>query len=308
MASSNDSTEKKIKLLQYIIGALSVLVIILLVLLTRQTSENTDLTANNTELTIERNDLEEELTAMMSQYDALTVDNDELTAEIIQQKEEIAQLMERVAKLNKDDKNLRWEIDKLKKEARTLRDIMKGYLYTIDSLNQQNQMLTNENVTLSDNLSTVTTEKDRLESTVENQNSVIKSGSVIPAMNLVASGLRVRSTGKQDETNRASRAEMVRACFTLGENRIATSGTKSVYMRIISPEGAVLEDANTPNATFRYEGVTGKYSAKRDFTYSNKPMDLCVFYTVGEELSTGQYIVEVYESEALIGKTSFDLR
>ena len=291
-----------------VIGALAVLLIIMAVLLSRQKTEYVELVSEHTSLTVERNDLEAELQEMLTQYDALTVDNEELSAEIIQQKEEIASLMEKVSKLDKDDKNLRWEISKLKKEAGTLRSIMKGYLYTIDSLNQQNKQLTNENVTLSTNLTTVTTQKNQLQTTVADQEGLIKTGSVIPAMNMMANGLRVKSSGKQEETNRASRSEMVRACCTLGENRISKSGAKVLYMRIISPEGVVLEDSNSPNATFNYEGVTGKYSSRRDFQYENKPQDLCVFYTVGEELSTGQYIVELYESGALIGKTSFDLR
>jgi len=308
MSTSSDSNDKKIKMLYGVIAALAVLIVIMGVLLSRQKTDNVMLVGENTTLTVERNDLEQELQEMLTQYDALTVDNDQLSAEIIQQKEEIAALMEKVSKLNKDDKNLRWEISKLKKEAGTLRDIMKGYLYTIDSLNQKNKVLTDENSTLSTNLSTVTTENNQLQSTVQNQGDMIKTGSVIPSMNMVANGLRVKSSGKQEETNRASRAEMVRACCTLGENRITKAGSKTVYMRIISPEGVVLEDSNSPNATFRYDGVTGKYSARRDFNYENKPQELCVFYTVGEELSTGQYIVELYEAEALIGKTSFDLR
>jgi len=79
-------------------------------------------------------------------------------------------------------------------------------------------------------------------------------------------------------------------------------------VRIISPEGVVLEDVDYPNATFQLEGVSGKFSTKRDVEYNNQPQDVCVFYTVGSELSTGQYIVELYESGFLIGKTSFDMR
>lgn len=245
---------------------------------------------------------------MLEQYDAITVENDELSAEMIAQKEQINELMEKVTKLNKDDKNLRWEIDKLKKEAGTLRSIMKGYLVKIDSLNQANAQLTDLNTELNTNLSTVTTQKQSLETTVSSQESVIKQGSVIPAMGMTASGLRIKSSGKQTETNRASRAEMIRTCCTLGENRITKSGTKTLHVRIISPEGVVIEDEEYPNATFQIDGVSGKYSTKRDIEYNNQPQEVCVFYTVGDDLSTGQYIVELYESGSLIGKTSFDLR
>lgn len=308
MTNTADSSNKKNKTLYGIIGVLSVLVLILGVMLFQQKSTNTDLTSSNDNLIVERNDLQEELGGMLEEYDALTVENEDMTAEMIQQKDEIAKLMARVTKLDKDDKNLRWEIDKLKKEARTLRDIMKGYLVKIDSLNTANAELTAENTDLSTNLTNVTSQKEQLENTVESQGSLIKEGSVVPAMNLVAAGLRIKSSGKQAETNRASRAEMIRTCCTLGENRITSSGKKTLHVRIISPEGVVLEDSDFPNATFQFEGISGKYSTKRDIEYNNQTQDVCVFYTVGDELSTGQYIVELYESGFLIGKTSFDMR
>lgn len=308
MALTENSSQKNNKTLYGIIGVLGALVLILGFMLWQEKGENQELVTYTEDLSLERNDLEEELTGMIQQYDAITVENEELSAEAIAQKEKINELMERVSKLSKDDKNLRWEIDKLKKEARTLRDIMKGYLVKIDSLNQANAALTQENTTLSSNLSTVTTQKQELETTVNSQESIIKQGSVIPAMGMTASGLRIKSSGKQTETNRASRAEMIRTCCTLGENRITSAGNKTLHMRIISPEGAVLEDEDYPNATFQMEGVSGKYSTKRDIQYNNQPQEVCVFYTVGNELSTGQYIVELYESGSLIGKTSFDLR
>jgi len=308
MSEKSSSSRKNDKILYGIITFLSVVVVVMGFLLIKETGENSELTTTNNELVVERNDLEMDLEDMISQYDALSVDNEELTAEIIQQKEELGKLLDKVQKLEGDDKKLRWEIDKLKKEAGTLRDIMKGYLYTIDSLNQANIELTDENIELSENLSTVTTEKNQLQSTVQSQEQLIKEGKVIPAMDIQANALRIKSSGKQSETNRASRAEMIRTCCKLGENRITEAGTKTLHLRIISPEGIVLEDSATGGALFEYEGVTGKYSAKRDIEYNNQVMDACVFYTVSDELSTGQYIVEVYESGALIGKTSFDLR
>ncbi len=308
MATTDDSTQKNIKVLYGIIGVLGALVLILGFMLIQEKGNNNDLVTTNEAINIERNDLQEELSGMLEQYDAITVENDELSAEMIAQKEQINELMEKVSKLDKDDKNLRWEIDKLKKEASTLRSIMKGYLVKIDSLNQANAQLTDLNTELNTNLSSVTTEKQKLETTVTSQESLIKQGSVIPAMGMTASGLRIKSSGKQTETNRASRAEMIRTCCTLGENRITKAGTKTLHVRIISPEGVVLEDEEYPNATFQIDGVSGKYSTMRDIEYNNQPQEVCVFYTVGDDLSTGQYIVELYESGSLIGKTSFDLR
>ncbi len=260
------------------------------------------------ELEFERNNLEMELEDMFEQYDTLTVENEELNADLIAQKEEVSKLMDQVAKLDKNSKAYKWEIGKLKKEAGTLREIMKGYLHEIDSLNQANAELTAKADNLTQNLTKVTGEKQTLESQVEKQDDIIKTGSILQAMNVNAMAIRVKASGNQVETSRASRTEMIKSCCTLGENRITQSGTKTIYIRVISPEGAVLANTTQPNATFKYDGISGKYSVKRDIQYDNSLQDLCVFYTVADDLATGQYIVEMYESGTLIGKTNFDLR
>lgn len=299
----------KNKFLYGVIGFLTLLVLFLGYQLMQEKGENSTLVEETIpELELERNNLELDLQNMFEQYDTLTVEYEDLSAEMVVQKEEVAKLMEKVAKLDKNDKAYRWEIGKLKKEAQTLRDIMKGYLYTIDSLNQENAALTDANRTLSTTLDKVSSEKNNLEDKVKNQEDVIKAGSILQAINLNAMAIRVKSSGNQQETSRAKRAEMIKACTTLGENRIAKAGTKTIYIRVITPEGSVLPDADNPNATFKYNGISGKYSAKRSIEYDNKMQEVCVFYTVSDDLSTGQYIVEMYESQAMIGKTTFDLR
>ena len=274
-----------------------------------QRSENIDLTTENVELNDEKIELKKDLQEMLNQYDAITIENDSLNEGILEQKERIESLLAEVDKLNVRDKNFRWEIDKLKKENGTLRDIMKGYLVQIDSLNQANQFLTEQNENISSELQSVSTENTRLESTVASQQDIIKTGSVLQALNLNAVAIRLKNNGNQVETSRASRAEKIRTCCTLYENKIAPKGPKNIYTRIISPDGIVLDDPKNPNATFSFGGVSGKYSAKRVIEYNNETMDnVCVYYDIPSELATGLYTVEFYDEDALIGRAEFELR
>lgn len=308
MGETVTTSKSNNKVLYIIIGLLSLAVLFLAYLLNGERTTVVDLEEDNTELTTERSELEEGLIEMLEQYDTLSVENEEMKGKVLQQREEIAALLERVQKLKKDDSSLRWEIDKFKKEAGTLRDIMKGYLTTIDSLNQENMALTKENQTLSTNLSDVSTEKNALANKVEDQASIIKAGSVLTANSFIAEAIRVRSNGAQKETNRASRAEMIKSCVDLAQNNISKKGPKTLHIRVISPEGIVLDDKNNIGKTFSFNGVSGKYSAKRQFDYDGTGKSICVFHTVTSELTAGQYIVEIYEAGSLIGKTTFDLR
>ncbi len=304
----NTRNNKNTKLLYALIALLAITVVYMGYKLNSQSTQVSSLLDENNVITTERSELEQGLEEMLQQYDTLNVDNEEMKAEILQQKAEISELLERVKKLKKDDGSLRWEIDKLKKEAGTLRDIMKGYLVTIDSLNTMNKTLVAEVDNLGNSLSEVNEAYTGLSETVKDQNELIKAGSVLVATTFSAEAIRVRNSGAQKATNRAAKAEMIKSCVKLGQNKIAKKGPKTLYLRVISPDGVVLDDKNNMGSTFNFNNVSGKYSAKRQFDYDGTSKDICVFHTVMNTLPAGQYIVEMYESGVLIGKTTFDLR
>ncbi len=262
--------------------------------------QSTDLLELENESLALKNDLQE----MLIQYDTVTVTNEKMQAEILAQQEQLRELLKQVDK-HKDDA---WIIHKLKKEASTLRTVMKGYLVTIDSLNTLNINLRLDRDSLNRALSSVSEEKSLLQTKTQNLEGIVAKGSVLPARDFVAEAIRVRGSGKQSSTNRADRAEMVKVCFKIGENTIAKRGKKTLFLRIISPEAMVLEDSSGEPKTFNFEGVSGVYSVKREIDYDNAEQDVCIYYTVNSELPTGQYIVELYESETKIGTTTFDLR
>ena len=262
-----------------------------------------------TNLSEEKAELKADLQDMLDQYNSITVENDSLNANILKEKEKIEALLADIDKLKSDDKNLRWEIDKLKKENGTLRGIMKGYLVQIDSLQQSNILLSAENDQISKELSNVSSEKDMLAKSNQEKDNVIKQGSVLQALNITSVPIRIKNNGNQVVTSKASRAEKIKTCCTLYENRIAKAGDKNIYVRIISPDGVVLEDVGNPAATFSFEGVSGKFSAKRIIDYQNQTIDeVCIFYDIRNGLATGLYKVEIYDEDSKIGDAEFELR
>jgi len=239
---------------------------------------------------------------MLASYDTLKTENEQITTEMEAQKAEVERLLGQVKRGN-------YDLAKARKEAETLRKIMKGYVVTIDSLNQANQRLTAENITIKQELGEVTGQKEALASKTQTLEGQLAKGSVLHTTSISAGALFMRNNGKQVETDRASRAEMVKCCFTLGENRVTKAGDKTLYMRVISPDGKVLP-SNESNNRFRFNGVEGEFSARREVNYQNQPVDVCIFWTGTEPLrSTGQYRVEVYENGELISdKAVFNLK
>ena len=237
---------------------------------------------------------------MLASYDTLKTENEQITTEMAAQKDQIEQLLKQVKSGN-------YSVAKAKKEAETLRKIMKGYVATIDSLNQANQLLTAQNVGLNQELGEVKGQREALSTEKAALEGKIAKGAVLHTTTISAGALFMRNNGKQVETERASKAEMVKACFTLGENKVADAGDKTLYMRVISPDGTVLP-ASDGNNRFSFNGVEGEFSAKREVNYQNQPVDVCVFWTGTTEMRTGEYIVEIYESGALVSTAKFVLK
>jgi hypothetical protein len=184
---------------------------------------------------------------------------------------------------------------------------MKDYLRTIDSLNTVNQGLVYNLEETTNNLNSVTSERDNLQNQTEELTEKVNKGSKLVASQIVSEGIKEKSTGSYKETDKANRCTHIRACFTVGDNAIAKSGNKTIYFRIIGPNGAVLS-SSTSN-TFKAEnGSNMLYSDKKTINYQNESVDVCIFYDLGTEIEKGNYRTQLYCEGALMGADDFVLK
>lgn len=252
------------------------------------------------EVSTDRDQVKLELEKMMFSYDTLSTENAYLMAEMAAQRTQIEDLLTKV-------KDRNWSISKLKKETNTLRDIMKGYIVTIDSLNQLNDSLRFENQGLQENIAAVQGRNEELTQRQENMETMIATGQILQATTVIPSAIRLTNSGSQKETNRANKADMIKTCFVLMENKIAKPGNRELYMRIIGPDGKVLPTKDGA-AKFAFAGGEDYYSVSRPVDYNNAQMEVCVFYDVQNELEKGDYTLFLYEGPNQIGTTSLALR
>lgn len=296
-------TEKKNNSRGTIIG-LSIVIAILLGYIIYQHFSTGKIIEEKVQVELDRSNIEEELEGLRIEYQSMNTENDTLQAEIAAQQQKIEEMLLEVKKHKGDA----WTIRKLKKETETLRVIMKGYLHTIDSLNTMNIALQEENVEIKGALAQEKKQTKQLLKKTEDLNEVVTKGSKLQALDLWANAIKIRSNGKQQDTDKAKQAEKIKSCFVLSENQITTSGQKNIYFRIISPEGKVLTDENSAGKTFTYDGVQGIYTMIRKVEYNNEALDVCIYWDIPDVLNPGFYIVELYLEEVLIGKTSFDMK
>lgn len=248
-------------------------------------------------------DIRDNLDGMLAQYDAVTVDNEEMQDSIQAQKDKIKQLMVELEDSKKDKKRFIWRVRQLQEETETLRSIMKDYLVTIDSLNTLNIELRDNLDKTKTNLNKMTEDRDLYKEQSDKYKNQVQKGSRLSAYGFSTVGLKYNDK----DTKRAKKVVKVKSCFTIGENTIAKSGKRNVYIRVISPQGKVLTKRNTN--TLNTNTGTIVYSDKRSVDYQNQSVDVCIIADLRElELDKGNYIVEIYADGARIGKDSFALK
>ena len=265
--------------------------------------ENVLLITDNTDLSTEKDALNMELQDMLAQYDSVTTDNEDMLAQIAEQRAEIESLMKEAEK-HKDDA---WIIHKLRKEAKTLREVMKNYLVTIDSLNTANQELIVQKAEVETKLTKQKEQNQELSTKNDELAEKVKIGSKLKVVDLISLGQRVKNNTVHRETDRAKRTDKIKTCFTINKNEVTKPGKKYIYLRIVGPDGEVLAFDQDQQYMFTYDGKEGLYSRKKEIMYENEETDMCLYWDMQKEAIEGKYLVEIYAEDYLMGTTSFEL-
>lgn len=247
---------------------------------------------------IERQSLDLDLQKLRFSYDTLQTENSLMMAEMAAQRSEIDGLIGKVR-----DRN--YSVSKLKKEAGTLRKIMQGYVVTIDSLNQANIALQAERDAMAQEVTEVRERNDALVQKQDNMEEIIEAGRVLQAMDLNPMAIRVSSTGSQRETSRAKRAEMIKTCFTLLENRIAEKGERTLFLEVLDPSGQIMPPGDRSPVAMS-GGVPA--SAARVLDYAGEQMEACIFFTADRPFEPGVYTVHLVDGQERIATTDLILR
>lgn len=186
------------------------------------------------------------------------------------------------------------QLAKYKKEVTTLRNVMKGYLRQIDSLNTINSNLQAQNIKYKKEITTAQLRADVAEEKADELNTKVRIGSVIQA-----SGIRMSAlNSKSKEVKRIKMAERLRVDFDLTANELAEPGEKSIYIRIMGPDGYLL--ASSDVILFNFEGSEMRASAVRKVDYENESVPVSIFYD-GMAFAKGTYSVEIYIDGRLSG-------
>jgi hypothetical protein len=279
-------------------------------------------TFNNTELNNELGDmnemmyeqglaqgesLKENLQMMLSDYETMENLNTDLNDSISEQKAKIQTILEELEKEKGNKRYYARKVRELTEETETLRAIMKDYVRTIDSLRTDNLILQSNLENTKIDLTNVSTERDNYKSQTEELTDKVNAGSKLTAASILTEGIKQKGSGSYKVTTKANRCTHIRSCFDITENRIASSGNKTIYMRIITPQGGVLH-SSTSNTLTTEDGKTLLYSDKKSINYQNQSINVCIFYKLTKGITKGNYIAELWSEGVRIGVNKFVLK
>ena len=263
---------------------------------------NSDNKKQVTELTTEKTSLENEIKAKIAELESMSNENNALKSDIDAQKAEMEKLL--------------GELQKAKDDSASMRKYQGLYAKLnreFENLKAENELLKQQNVTLKSNLDSTNVVLDdakRFNDTLVMQNDnltkTVEKGSKLSVLNLNVLAVKERSSGKQIETDKASRADKLKISFIIAENQIAKSGDRKYYVQVIDSKNNILGDKET--IALGGEGMSLTYSFITSVKYENKTVQVNEEVS-GKDFQAGTYFVNVFnEKGENVSKTSFNLR
>jgi FtsZ-binding cell division protein ZapB len=281
-----------------IVGALSVILVVLLVLFYMQRREHSLIIKD---ITAEKDSIQQELTQIVAGYDMLKTENDTINEQLMIAQGKVRDLLIEV----EQTKRVSYEkISDYQKQVTTLRGIMRDFVVQIDSLNKRNEQLMAENVQVKEQFKQSEIEKEQLSQEKENLRKNLQRAAQLEARDLIADGLNSRNK----ETRFAKRTEIIRISFVLGKNVTSKRGPKNIYVRIMRPDQLLM--TKSPGNVFQFEDLRIPYSAMREVNYEGQDLPVNIFWdNTGEpELMVGTYTIDLFADGNNIGTTSIEFK
>lgn len=248
----------------------------------------------------EKEKFQAELEAKISEYDKAIADNTALKGEL---EEEQAKIVELLEKIKKSDGNVA-QLTKYKNEYVKLKREMDNLIAENNSLKEKNSGLIKNLDSTNVVLSNAKTANDTLTAKNQSLAKTVEKAQKLSVLNLTTLAVKQRSSGKQIDTDKASRADVLKISFTIAENQVAKTGDRTYYVQVIDSKNNVLGEKKTETFGSTYL----PYSFEKTIRYENKTVQVQEDLPV-KSISAGSYFVNVFDKNGeLVSKNSFQLR
>jgi hypothetical protein len=291
----------------WLYAILGLLVIALVFLWVRNSSLKTDKEALEAEKEMQRLDFQAEVDSLMKVHNELKESYGELSLELAEKDSIIQADAVEIKKLL----DSQWDYNRIKKKVAALQDISQRYVRQMDSLYTVNRELVAENERIREEFQAERRQNTTLTRQKEELTNKVNQAATMRISNYKAKAVRFKGSGKESDTDRASRAERIRIDFNVAANELIEPGTKLFYVRIADPKRAIISKGTGDEYSFKSNGETLQFTEKVRVNYDGTETAVRAYYVKPDayELMPGTYFIDVYEQGGkLIGQTTVDLK
>ena len=272
-----------------------------------------------------------ELAQTRTKLDSITVQLDAQIAEVQKLGGDVTELQKAKAELEQDKKDLAKrssaEIASVKSKyedkIRNYESLLTAKEQELVKLREENGVLASENQNLSSENSNLKTEKQGLAQSVEKEKAekeeVASKNKILAEKVTRAAALKaeyvkvigINEKGKESEEKRykAKKLAKIKIAFQLAKNDVTEQERKTVFIRVLDPDGSTIFDSATGSGNFTFNGQELAYTTRGDLNYDNENLYIEMVYSRGGTLyREGKYTVELYAEGFKIGTGGFEVK
>ena len=252
-----------------------------------------------------------ELDSVYNQLDSISIELGNKIITISQLGGEIDTLLAIKEKIENEKKEFRKkaysQINRLQSKVNGYKELLLAQDEEIIKLKEINEELYKENFfqkeeisKLNSEINTINSSKSELENKVNLASKL--SLNTVSVYGITRSGKEVLNSFRNRQTTK------IKIDVEIGENEVAPVEVKNIMIRIIKPDSNVLFDISKGSGSFKFNKREIFYTTKKEILFNKRSQKLTFEYLKNIEFKSGEYRVEIYTENYMIGKSKFIIK
>jgi len=239
----------------------------------------------------------------------------EISAELDQKIAEVKKLGGDITDMVKAKEEVEAELKRSKRatgqEIKALKDKVEGYELLLKNKDEEITKLKSVNKELLTENTSLKTEKNQLGDSI---NRLSQTKEELATKVAIASQLKIENVNIVGVTDRGKERESpfksrqvgkLKVDFNIAENKVAAIEGKKIMIRIVDENGQVLFDVSRGSGTFLFNGKEEFYTEHQEVLFDNTRQKISFLYDKGSDYEPGNYKLEVYTDDYLMGSSQF---
>jgi hypothetical protein len=235
-------------------------------------------------------------------YDSAIVEKKEILNDLVIERDKVVNLIAEIQQNKVTSDSL---IAKYQRRYQEFKSILNQKILDNNRLKEENSLLAIQTDSTRKVVEAQKKMNDSLAMNKKNLDLLVKIGGTLLIHDLKVVSLKTTKGDKKVETNKADKTAVLKTSFLVYANEIAKSGQQKFFVQITDPADNILGERKVEH--FGSNSII--YSFPINFSYKNQSVDVEGFLNGdGVKFEKGNYNVNVYYQDQLVGSTNFVLK